>query len=86
MVIGGRPGDLPPGTGRAGKDAQKAKIDWVEELIRYQNFTTITNEIADRFIDRVIVKNAQEITVIFWFGDIFEEELFEEEGGLSYAI
>lgn len=67
-------------------DAQKAKIDWGEELIRYQNFKTITNEIADRFIDRVIIKNAQEITVIFWFGDIFEEELLEEEGGLSHAI
>ena len=39
-------------------DAQKAKIDWGEELIRYQNFKTITNEIADRFIDRVIIKNA----------------------------
>lgn len=67
-------------------DAQKAKIDWGEELIKYQNFKTITNEIADRFIERVIVKSYREITVIFWFGDIFERELLEEEGGLSYAI
>lgn len=67
-------------------DAQKAKIDWGEELIRYQNFTTITNEIAERFIDRVIVKNYQEIEVLFWFGDTFEHELFEEEGGMGYAI
>lgn len=67
-------------------DAQKAKIDWGEELIRYQNFTTITNEIAERFIDRVIVKNYQEIEVLFWFGDTFEHELFEEEGGMDYAI
>lgn len=67
-------------------DAQKAKIDWGEELIKYQNFTTITNEIADRFIDRIIVKSYCEIIVIFWFGDIFEHELLEKEGGLSYAI
>ena len=67
-------------------DTQKAKIDWGEELIKYQNFTTITNEIADRFIDRVIVKSYREITVIFWFGDIFEQELLEEEGGLNYAV
>lgn len=67
-------------------DAQKAKIDWGEELIRYQNFTTITNEIAERFIDRVIVKNYKEIEVLFWFGDTFEHELLEEKGGLGYAI
>lgn len=67
-------------------DAQRAKIDWGEELIRYQNFTTITNQIAERFIDRVIVKNQQEIEVLFWFGDTFEHEFFEEEGGLHYAI
>ncbi len=67
-------------------DAQKAKIDWGEELIKHQNFTTITKEIADRFIERVIIKSYQEITVIFWFGDIFLSELLEEEGGLSYAI
>lgn len=67
-------------------DAQKAKLDWGEDLIKYQNFTTITNEIADRFIERVLVKSYREITVIFWFGDIFEQELLEVEGGLSYAI
>ena len=67
-------------------DAQKAKIDWGEELIKYQKFTTITKEIADRFIEKVIINSYQEITVIFWFGDIFQSELLEEEGGLSYAI
>ena len=67
-------------------DAQKAKIDWSEELIKHQKFTTITKEIADRFIEKVIIKSYQEITVIFWFGDIFQSELLEEEGGLSYAI
>lgn len=67
-------------------DVQKAKIDWGEELIRCQNFSTITKEIADRFIDKVLIKNCQEIEVIFWFGDIFECELLEEEGGLGYAI
>ena len=62
---------------------KKAKIDWGEELIRYQNFTMITNEIAERFIDRVIVKNYKEIEVLFWFGDTFEHELLEEKGGLG---
>ena len=56
-------------------DAQKAKIDWSEELIKHQKFTTITKEIADRFIEKVIIKSYQEITVIFWFGDIFQSEM-----------
>ena len=49
-------------------DAQKANIDWGEELIKCQNFTTIMKEIADWFIDRILIKNCQEIEVYFGLG------------------
>lgn len=67
-------------------DTLKAKLDWAEELIKCQNITTITKEIADQFIEKVIVRNYQEITVIFWFEDTFQRELPELEGGLRYAV
>lgn len=67
-------------------DILKAKRDWAEELIKYQNITTITKEIADRFIEKVLVRSYREITVIFWFEDIFQRELPELEGGLRYAV
>ncbi len=67
-------------------DQLQAKIDWAEELIKCQGITEITREIVDLFIEKVIVKSAEEITVCFWFGDIFEEEMSEMEGGNSDAV
>ena len=67
-------------------DMLRAKMDWAEELLKYQNFTTVTKEIADRFIERVTVKSYREITVFFWFGDIFRENMQDMEGGLAHAI
>lgn len=67
-------------------DMLRAKMDWAEELLKYQNFTTVTKELVDRFIEKVIVKSYQEITVCFWFGDIFREEISNLEGGLANAI
>lgn len=67
-------------------DTLQAKMDWAEELLKYQNFTTVTKGLVDRFIEKVVVKNYQEITVYFWFGDIFQEELSNLEGGAVYAV
>lgn len=67
-------------------DRLKAKIDWAEELLRYQNFKEINRGMVERFIDRIIVNSVFEMTVVFWFADIFEQELSDTEGGLSYAI
>lgn len=55
-------------------------------MLKYQNFTTVTKELVDRFIEKVIVKSYQEITVCFWFGDIFREEISNLEGGLVNAV
>ena len=67
-------------------DTLQAKMDWAEELLKYQNFTTVTKGLVDRFIEKVVVKNYQEITVYFWFGDIFQEEISNLEGGAVYAV
>lgn len=67
-------------------DTLRAKMDWAEELLKYQNFTTITKGIVDRFIERVLVKSCEEITVCFWFGDIFQKEILNLEGGLAHAV
>ena len=67
-------------------DVLRTKMDWAEAVLKYQNFTSITKGLVDRFIEKVEVKSYQEITVCFWFGDIFQEELSDLEGGFAYAI
>lgn len=67
-------------------DVLRAKMDWAEELIKYQNFATITKGLVDRFIERVLVKSREEITVCFWFSDIFQKEILNLEGGLAHAV
>lgn len=67
-------------------DVLRTKMDWAEAILKYQNFTSITKGLVDRFIEKVEVKSYQEITVCFWFGDIFQEELSDMEGGFAYAI
>lgn len=67
-------------------DRLRAKIDWADELIKNQYFTDITREIVERFIEKVVVNSRTEITVHFWFGDIFEQELLGLEGGSLNAV
>lgn len=67
-------------------DRLRAKIDWAEQLVKCQGITEINREIADMFIEKVVVKSAEEITVCFWFGDIFEKEISEMERGSSDAV
>lgn len=67
-------------------DMLRVKMDWAEELLKYQNFTEITKEIVERFIQKISVRSCQEITVYFWFGDIFQREIDQMEGGISNAI
>lgn len=67
-------------------DRLRAKIDWAEHLVKCQGITEINREIADMFIEKVVVKSAKEITVCFWFGDIFEEQISEMERGSSNAV
>lgn len=67
-------------------DWQRAKLDWAEGLIKYQNIKEINRGIIERFIEKVIVKSPTEIEVCFWFGDMFQESEMHMEGGLSYAI
>lgn len=63
-----------------------AKIDWADTLIKCQGFKEITRELVERFIEKVTVNSATEITVYFWFGDIFEQEMLDMEGGLLNAV
>lgn len=72
--------------GQAVLDRLRAKMDWAEELIQCQKFTEINRGIVERFIDKVIVTSRYEITVVFWFGDLFEQEISDMERGISYAI
>ena len=67
-------------------DRLRAKIDWAEQLVKCQGITEINREIVDLFIEKVVVRSAEEITVSFWFGDIFEEEMSETERGSSDAV
>lgn len=67
-------------------DRLQAKIDWAEQLVKCQGITEINREIVDMFIEKVVVKSAEEITVCFWFGDIFEEEISETERGSLDAV
>lgn len=67
-------------------DRMRAKMDWAEALVRYQHFTEVNREMVECFIDKVIVRSAFEITVIFWFGDIFDQEISQSERGDSYAV
>jgi len=67
-------------------DRLQAKIDWAEQLVKCQGITEINREIVDLFIEKVVVKSAEEITVSFWFGDIFEKEISEMERGSSDAV
>ena len=71
-------------------DKVKVRMDWTEELLKYQKIRDIDRGIADRFIEKVIVYSREQIEVVFWFGDLFEKELEKEladmEGGLLYAI
>lgn len=66
---------------------QQVKMEWAEKLIKCQKITEITREIVDRFIESIVVESKSEITVCFWFGDIFEEEMAElsdlERGALD---
>lgn len=67
-------------------DRCQAKMDWAEQLVKCQGITEIDRGIVDRFIEKIIVRSAEEITVCFWFDDIFEEELQAAERGSSYAV
>lgn len=71
-------------------DKVRVRMDWTEELLKYQKIRDIDRGIADRFIEKVIVYSRDQIEVVFWFGDLFEKELEKEladmEGGLLYAI
>lgn len=67
-------------------DTMRTRMDWAEELLQYQNFTEITKEMVEQFIEKVFVKNYREIEVSFWFGDLFQGEIDVVEGGTSNAI
>ena len=68
----------------------KARMDWTEELLKYQRFQKIEKGIADRFIEKITVYSKDYVEIVFWFGDLFEKELEKElanmEGGLPYAV
>ena len=71
-------------------DQVKARMDWTEELLKYQRFQKIEKGIADRFIEKITVYSKDYVEIVFWFGDLFEKELEKElsnmEGGLPYAV
>lgn len=67
-------------------ERQKAKMEWAQGLLRYQDFSEIDRTIVERFIQKITVTSSEEIEIIFWFGDIFNEELVIVEGGLPYAV
>ena len=63
-------------------DRLKAKIDWADALIKCRRFRTLNEGMVGRFIEKILVKSAKELTVIFWFRDIFAEEFSKyQEGG-----
>jgi len=62
----------------------KEKMDWAEELIKCRRFKKLNQGIVERFIEKVTVNSATEITVTFRFHDIFAEE--KTEGGSSDVL
>lgn len=67
-------------------DSFRLRMDWAEELLKYQNVEEINKGMMERFIERVSIKNSNEIIVCFWFGDIFEKEIDCMKGGDKYAV
>ena len=59
-------------------------MDWAEELIKCRRFKKLNQGIVERFIEKVTVNSATEITVTFRFHDIFAEE--KTEGGSSDVL
>lgn len=62
-------------------DRLKEKIDWADALIKCRRFKNLNKGIVERFIEKIIVKSGKEVTVIFWFHDIFTEAISGQEGG-----
>lgn len=64
-------------------DSLQTKLDWIEELLKYQHNVELTKDIVNRLIQKILVKSNGEFVVCFWFGDIFEDAM--GEGGILYA-
>ena len=67
----------------------KLKIFPSKKAIKYQEMVASVGGVVMSFEgnpEKVIVKSYQEITVCFWFGDIFQEEISNLEGGLANAV
>lgn len=56
-------------------DRLRAKMDWARELLECRRAMEITHEFVERFIEKVVVNSSDEITIYFWFEDIFEKEI-----------
>ena len=67
-------------------DGLKAKIDWADQLIKYRRFKKLNKGLVERFIEKIMVKSATEITVSFRFRDIFAEGLSVQEGGRENVL
>lgn len=64
----------------------RVKMDWAEQLTKCQGIIELNREIVEALIEKIVINSSREITVYFWFGDIFEEEINDMERRKSYAV
>lgn len=57
----------------------RVRMEWSHQLLQYTEVKEITRGIVESFVEGIYIYSKTEIEIKFWFSDIFEKELWEEE-------
>lgn len=60
-------------------DHLRVRIEWSRQLLQYTKLKEVTKEVVENFIKGIYIYSETEIEIQFWFADIFETALLEEE-------
>lgn len=60
-------------------DHLKVRIEWSRQLLQHTKLKEVTKGVVENFIEGIYVYSETEIEIQFWFADIFETALLEEE-------
>lgn len=59
----------------------RVRIEWSRQLLQHTKLKEITKGMVENFIEGIYIYSKTEIEIQFWFADIFENALLEEEVG-----
>ncbi len=62
-------------------DRLRVRIEWSRQLLQHTKLKEITKGMVENFIEGIYIYSKTEIEIQFWFADIFENALLEEEVG-----